>query len=177
MAARLDGFSGGGARARGMTESTKAIDEFAALVAGVTAAIAGKPLDGALEAQLNRDYPAGGEFFRLTRAACAAGMAGGWICTQGQGRRRFGRILQPGPRTHGFSVDVVDIADLIGPHHRHPTGEIDMIMPVEGDARFDARPEGWLVYGPGTAHRPTVSGGRAWILYLLPGGEIEFTGS
>lgn len=177
MAARLDDFAGGGARARRMTDFTKAIDEFATLVARVTAAISGKPLDGALEARLNRDFPAGGEFFGLARAACAEGMAGGWMCAQGEGRRRFGRILQPGPCTHGFSVDVVDIEELVGPHHRHPKGEIDMIMPVEGDARFDTRPEGWLVYGPDTAHRPTVSGGRAWILYLLPDGEIEFTGS
>jgi hypothetical protein len=32
-----------------------------------------------------------------------------------------------------------------------------------------------MVYGPGTAHRPTVSGGKALILYLLPDGAIEFT--
>lgn len=35
--------------------------------------------------------------------------------------------------------------------------------------------DGWLVYGAGTAHDPTVTGGRALVLYLLPGGAIEFT--
>ena len=29
------------------------------------------------------------------------------------------------------------------------------------------------VYGPGTAHRPTVRGGRALVLYLLPEGAID----
>ncbi|NCF10982.1 MAG: DUF4863 family protein, partial [Gammaproteobacteria bacterium] len=29
---------------------------------------------------------------------------------------------------------------------------------------------------PNSAHRPTVRDGRALVLYLLPGGEIEFTG-
>jgi hypothetical protein len=28
---------------------------------------------------------------------------------------------------------------------------------------------------PGSAHRPTVSQGRALVLYLLPDGRIEFT--
>jgi hypothetical protein len=76
---------------------------------------------------------------------------------------------------HGFSVDVVDMKDIAGPHHTHPNGEIDLIMPIDGDATFDERPAGWCVYGPGTAHRPTVAHGRALVLYLLPQGAIEFT--
>jgi len=35
----------------------------------------------------------------------------------------------------------------------------------------------WLVYGPGSAHSPTVAHGRALVLYLLPQGAIEFTKS
>jgi hypothetical protein len=31
------------------------------------------------------------------------------------------------------------------------------------------------VYAPGTGHRPTVTRGRALILYLLPEGKIEWT--
>ena len=54
-------------------------------------------------------------------------------------------------------------------------GEIDLIMPLEGDALFDGHPAGWLVCPPGSAHRPTVSQGRALVLYLLPQGRIEFT--
>jgi hypothetical protein len=72
-------------------------------------------------------------------------------------------------------VDVVDMDDLAGPHHAHPNGEIDMIMPLTEGARFDGHGAGWLVYGPGSAHRPTVTGGRALVLYLLPGGAIDFS--
>ena len=42
-------------------------------------------------------------------------------------------------------------------------------------ARFDGHGAGWVVYGPGSAHSPTVTGGRALVLYLLPQGAIEFT--
>jgi len=148
---------------------------FTRRVAEVTAMIAGLPLDQALEQRLNAEFPADGTFFRDIRKACEEAIAAGWMCQQGEGSRKFGRIVQPGPATHSFSIDVVDITDLIGPHHRHPTGEIDMIMPLTAGARFDAREQGWLVYPPDSAHRPTVSGGRALILYLLPNGEIEFT--
>jgi hypothetical protein len=65
--------------------------------------------------------------------------------------------------------------DLAGPHHRHPKGEIDLIMPIDPGAKFDGQPAGWLVYGPDSAHSPTVTGGRALVLYLLPEGQIEFT--
>jgi hypothetical protein len=65
--------------------------------------------------------------------------------------------------------------DIVGPHHRHPKGEIDMVMPFDETAKFDGTPKGWKVYGPNSAHRPAVAGGRALVLYLLPQGEIEFT--
>ena len=67
------------------------------------------------------------------------------------------------------------MADIAGPHHVHPNGEIDLIMPIEGEATFDGRPAGWAVNPPGSAHRPTVASGRALVLYLLPDGKIEFT--
>ena len=56
-----------------------------------------------------------------------------------------------------------------------PDGEIDLVMPREGEARFDGRPAGWVVYPPRSAHRPTVAGARALVLYL-PEGRIQFTG-
>lgn len=147
---------------------------FHGLVRQVTDAIAGAPLDGALERRLNQDYPAGGEWYRSVEAACQEAIVQGWMCTQGSGRRKFGRIFEPAPDLAGFSVDVVDIDDLVGNYHRHPTGEIDLIMPVTADATFDARGAGWLVYPPGSGHRPTVKRGRAVILYLLPQGRIEW---
>lgn len=151
--------------------SSKNFDRF---VKPVTDKIAGLPLDSDLEARLNREFPPDGPVFQALAGACRTGIAEGWLCQREHGGIRFGRPVKPSPETHGYSVDVVEMDDLAGPYHRHPNGEIDMIMPVSGDARFDGRGEGWLVYGPGTEHAPTVSGGKAIILYLLPGGEIEF---
>ena len=50
-----------------------------------------------------------------------------------------------------------------------------MIMPLSDDAKFDGNGVGWLVYGPNSAHQPTVTDGKVIILYLLPDGAIEFT--
>jgi len=102
-------------------------------------------------------------------------VADGWLCTREGGGIRYGRIFKPADDLHGFSVDVVDMTDIAGPHHVHPNGEIDLIMPMEGNAHFDGRPAGWAVMPPGSAHKPTVSHGRALVLYLLPEGKIEFT--
>jgi hypothetical protein len=149
--------------------------QFQELVAPIARYAQGRAVDAALQADLNLKFPAESEPFRLIREACHAGIAAGWLCTQGDAKRRFGRIFEPSAATHGFSVDVVDITDLVGNHHRHPTGEIDMIMPVTPEAKFDDSGAGWLVYAPGSGHRPTVSAGRALILYLLPEGKIEWT--
>jgi hypothetical protein len=71
-------------------------------------------------------------------------------------------------------VDVVLMDDIQGPYHGHPNGEIDMIVPESAGARFDGKGQGWMVYEPGTEHFPTVTDGQAIVLYLLPGGEIDF---
>jgi Domain of unknown function (DUF4863) len=149
--------------------------QFTDLVATITRRIAGQPLDANLESELNATCPADSALFRDVFEACRAGIAAGWICNREAGGIRYGRVVKSGTLTHGFSIDVVEMSDIAGPHHRHPNGEIDLVMPLEGDARFDGRGAGWVVYGPGSAHRPTVSGGKALILYLLPDGAIEFT--
>ena len=66
--------------------------------------------------------------------------------------------------------------DVAGPHHIHTNGEIGAVMPIQGEPRFDDFAPGWYVYPPGSDHHPTVSGGDAYVLYLLPEGAIEFTG-
>lgn len=152
-------------------------EDFRALVKPVTDFLSGRALDDALEADLNRAFPGDGAVFRAIESACHAGIGAGWMCTQGGGNRKFGRIFEPGEDLSRYSVDVVDISDLVGNHHRHPAGEIDMIMPVTAGAKFDGRGRGWLVYPPDSAHRPTVTSGRALILYLLPEGRIEWSSS
>ena len=152
--------------------------EFHALLQPLTARLAGRPLDADLDAWLNTEYGAGTPAFAALAEACRTGAAEGWLCNREGGGIRYGRIFKPdsGPAgLHGFSVDVVDMTDIAGPHHVHPNGEIDLVMPIEGEAQFDGRSAGWVVMPPGSAHRPTVSRGRALVLYLLPQGAIEFT--
>jgi Domain of unknown function (DUF4863) len=149
--------------------------EFKEQLAKLTAQIAGKPLDEALDNWLNKEHGVGSSTYAQLKTSCETGVAEGWLCDREGGGIRYGRIFKPTPELQGFSVDVVDMQDIAGPHHAHPQGEIDLIMPIGGDAQFDNRPAGWLVYPPGTAHRPTVSQGRALVLYLLPEGRIDFT--
>lgn len=139
--------------------------------------VADKPLDQALAQELNTEYAAGSEAFQELSGLCRQGLADGWLCQHEAGGIRYGRVIKPSPEMHGFSVDVVLMKDVVGPHHRHPNGEIDLIMPTRGDAQFDGHGAGWMVYGPDTQHSPTVTQGEALVLYLLPGGAIEFTGA
>lgn len=148
---------------------------FHELVASLTARIAGRPLDDTLDAWLNAELGASSPDYAALKAACLDGVAEGWLCQREGGGIRYGRVYKASDDLRRYSVDVVDMQDIAGPHHVHPQGEIDLIMPIEGDARFDGRAAGWCVYPPGSAHRPTVSGGRALVLYLLPEGQIEFT--
>ena len=148
---------------------------FRDLIVGLTAQLAGRALDSELDTWLNRQHGVGTPSYEAIKAACLAGVGEGWMCEREGGGIRYGRVLAAADDLQRLSVDVVDMTDVVGPHHTHPQGEIDLIMPVEGDARFDERGAGWCVYPPGSAHRPTVTQGRALVLYLLPEGQIEFT--
>jgi hypothetical protein len=150
-------------------------DDFAELLSRVTSKIAGRTLDGSLATVLEAEVPPDGPLFGEIRDACHAAVEAGWMCKHEAGGIRFGRVLRPGPGLAGFSVDVVHMDDVVGPHHVHPQGEVDMVMPIDAAATFDGHGAGWVVYEPGSAHRPTVRGGAALVLYLLPEGAIEFT--
>jgi len=149
--------------------------QFTEIIGTITASIAGKPLDAVLERTLNDTIAPGTPAYTAVFAACRQAIDAGWMCNREHGGIKFGRVVRPGVATHGFSVDVVDMSDIAGPHHRHPLGEIDLVMPIDDGALFDGRPAGWVVLPPDSAHRPTVSKGRALVLYLLPQGQIEFT--
>jgi hypothetical protein len=150
--------------------------EFQNLLQPVTNTIAGTTIDKALEALLNKKYPADGALFGNIEAACHVAIAKGWMCANGDEGRRFGRVIEPCVETGNLSVDVVQLNNVTGPHHSHPTGEICMVMPQDVEATFDGKGAGWCVNSPGSAHYPTVRNGNALILYLLPDGKIEFTG-
>jgi hypothetical protein len=153
----------------------QAQSRFKTRLAAVTAQIHNRPLNSALDEWLNANLGTDTPTYRELKQSCEEGVAQGWLCKYEGGGLRYGRIFKPSEDLHGFSVDVVDMENVAGPHHVHTQGEIDLIMPIEGDATFDGRPAGWLVCPPGSAHRPTVSQGRSLVLYLLPNGEIEFT--
>jgi hypothetical protein len=146
---------------------------FEHLIQRVTANISSDNITVDLADELNKKFPPDSGEFKAIQAACHRAIEDGWMCDREQGGIKFGRVLKD---VDGFSVDVVQMKDLVGPHHRHPNGEVDMIMPISADAKFDGAGAGWVVYGPDSAHKPTVTDGEALILYLLPGGAIEFTG-
>ena len=150
-------------------------DAFKALLQTITGAIGSRPVDKALQTWLNTEHGATSPLYQQLKAACEVGVAEGWLCQREGGGIKYGRIFKPEDSLHGFSVDVVDMDSIAGPHHTHPLGEIDLIMPQDDTATFDGHGAGWLVYGPGSAHPPTVADGRALVLYLLPQGRIEFT--
>ena len=149
--------------------------EFRQQMIDLTARIGDRALDANLQDWLNRELGAESAEFQRLQQSCREGVAEGWLCQREAGGIRYGRVFKPDAELQGFSVDVVDMDDCVGPHHGHPNGEIDLVMPLEGDARFDGHPAGWVVYPAGSAHHPTVAGGRALVLYLLPGGSIEFS--
>lgn len=150
-------------------------DTFRAQIADLTARIAGRPLDAGLQQWLNTEAGPGSRTYEDLKAHCEAGVREGWLCQREGGGIRYGRIFKPADDLHGFSVDVVDMADIAGPYHVHPTGEIDLVMPQDGSATFNGQPAGWLVCPPGSGHYPTVAQGRALVLYLLPDGQIDFS--
>jgi hypothetical protein len=148
---------------------------FQALISRLTKEIATLPLDAALEARLNARHGPGSPIYERIFDACRQGVKDGWMCNRQAYGIKYGRVLKPTDATHGFSVDVVEMEDIAGLHHAHPNGEIDLIMPLTDGARFDSRPAGWCVYEAGSAHYPTVTEGKALVLYLLPQGAIKFT--
>jgi Domain of unknown function (DUF4863) len=155
--------------------ASPSLSTFTQLIATITGSIASRGLDAQLEADLNRLFPPYGKHYQAVQSACEYAINEGWMCSREAGGIKYGRVIKPSTATHGFSVDVVEMEPVAGPHHRHPNGEIDLIMPITEEAQFDGHGCGWLVYGPGSAHNPTVTHGRARVLYLLPEGTIEFT--
>jgi hypothetical protein len=151
------------------------VDHFRQQVSALTSLLQGRALDDSLQTWLNTQHGVGSSTYQSLEKSCQQGVAEGWLCEREAGGIRYGRVFKPAADLHDFSVDVVDMDNVEGPHHVHPNGEIDLVMPLQGAALFDNHAAGWVVYEPGSAHRPTVANGRALVLYLLPGGSIEFS--
>lgn len=119
-----------------------------------------------------RLHPAS-ERARALAATLARLLEEGRIAERGAPPVRFGRVSKPREETLDFSIDVV-VMSAPGPKHRHPRGEVNYCIGLEGSPTFDGRPPGWVVLPPGSEHVPTVAGGTMLIVYLLPQGEIQF---
>jgi hypothetical protein len=152
------------------------VSDFKELIKPVTDLVSISTIDTALAEELNRQFPPGSETFDAIENACHAAVEAGWMCANGdEGGPRWGRVIEPGPETGGLSIDVVDLTDWVGSHHSHPKGEVCMVIPMTPNAKFNGVPRGWCAYEPESAHHPTVTDGRALVLYMLPDGMIEFT--
>ena len=126
--------------------TTMSKESFHQIVADVTSQIAGRPLDAELDRWLNTVHGVGSESYERLKQACIDGVAEGWLCEREGGGIKYGRVFKAEDALHRFSVDVVDMKDIEGPHHAHPNGEVDLIFAkvhepsthgeVEGDVRM-----------------------------------------
>ena len=145
------------------------------LLAPVIAEIANVEWNEALADRLNTRFAPDSDLFGALQTCCDEGIETGWMGLEGEEVRKGARVIEPCSETDEMSVDVVQLIDFTGPHHRHPNGEVCAVMPDRADGCFDGNSRGWAVYPPGSEHWPAVSGGRVRILFFLPNGEIEYT--
>jgi hypothetical protein len=92
------------------------------------------------------------------------------LCPREVGTARFGRLSAD---RNGFSVDTV-LSSGKGIKHTHPAGEVNWCFAFSGEPTFDGHPPGWVVYAPKTTHPANVQGGSMFMVYFLPGGQIEW---
>jgi hypothetical protein len=127
----------------------------------------------AAEADLTARFDPAGDDARVVKDALVRLYEAGEIANRGELPVRWGRAAKAGAATHGFSIDVV-VMNGAGPRHRHPQGEIDYCIALDGAPTFDGRGPGWVVLPADSTHVPTVAGGTMLIVYFLPEGSIEF---
>jgi hypothetical protein len=128
---------------------------------------------GAAERELARRFdPSSAEAAEIARALAKL-LEEGRIANRGAPPVRWGRVAKASAETLDFSIDVVHMSGP-GPRHRHPRGEVNYCIALDGAPTFDGHAPGWVVKPRESTHVPTVAGGTMLIVYLLPAGEIEF---
>ncbi|MDE0903709.1 MAG: DUF4863 family protein [Planctomycetota bacterium] len=127
----------------------------------------------AAQAELTRRLDPKGPDGQAVTQALQALLAAEKIATRGELPVRWGRVSKASPETGDFSIDVVHMNGA-GPKHTHGRGEINFCVALTGEPTFDGHGPGWVVLPPGSTHVPTVAGGEMLIVYLLPGGVVEF---
>ena len=124
-------------------------------------------------AVLTQRFDAAGPAARALNAALVELLKKGEIASRGELPVKYGRVAKAAAETHDFSIDVVHMNGA-GPLHRHPNGEINYCIALDGSPTFMGEPAGWVVEPPDSQHVPTVKVGTMLIVYLLPQGKIEF---
>jgi hypothetical protein len=150
--------------------------EALAIVYRVLHDIGDRPFDAELEFRLNRYFGACSAIYEALTRLLNLGLEEGWVAyapVEGAGYRR-GRIAEPGRETAGMSIESGLLCNVRGQYHRHTRGEIDMIIPIDSSAQFCGHGAGWVAYPQLSEHFPTVTGGKALIMYFLPNGKIEY---
>jgi hypothetical protein len=127
----------------------------------------------AARAELAERFDPASKRARALNEKLMALLAEGKLAERGAMPVKYGRVAKAGAPTHGFSIDVVHMSGA-GPMHRHPNGEVNYCVALDGAPTFDGEPPGWVVFPPESKHVPTVAGGTMLIVYLLPEGAIEF---
>jgi hypothetical protein len=123
--------------------------------------------------ELTRRFDPRGNQARELNAKLVELLRQGEIANRGELPVKYGRAAKATPETGDFSIDVVHMNGA-GPLHRHPNGEVNWCVALDGEPTFMGQPAGWVVERPGSQHVPTVAGGTMLIVYLLPQGKIEF---
>ena len=107
-------------------------EEFSHLLSGIAARLDGRaarrPDGGVSQHRVSGRRPR----FPASRRALRRGRARRLADGREAGGIQFGRAIKPGGATGGFSVDVVRMKDVKGPHHMHPNGEIGAVIPIAG---------------------------------------------
>ncbi|MEZ5479401.1 MAG: DUF4863 family protein [Thiolinea sp.] len=106
------------------------IEHFRTQLSALTEQLAGRPVDHELQTWLNAQHGVDSATYQQLKQSCEQGVQEGWLCEREAGGIRYGRVFKPADDLHGFSVDVVDMDNVVGPHHSHPNGEVDLVMPL-----------------------------------------------
>jgi hypothetical protein len=124
-------------------------------------------------AELNARFDPRGAEAQALRSQLIDLLDQGAIAQNGELPVKWGRAAKATPESDDFSVDVV-LMNGAGPRHTHPAGEVNYCIPLEGTPTFEGCGQGWVVMPVGSTHVPAVENGTMLIVYLLPGGAIEF---
>lgn len=151
-----------------------ALDLFLPLLRAADGLDLSQPADA--RAELERRYPADAPAADAFRKSLLELLEAGAICERGELPMRFGRVSKSTPESLEFTIDIVQMNGP-GPEHKHPLGEVNFCVAIDGEPTFDGHGPGWVVFPPDSIHVPTVASGSMLIVYLLPQGAMEFMGA